>query len=491
MLTDSAELHLLEAIGLITSSTYCYFEGDTGVMDPNSALYQQKQLEVQNQKRLRQQILDDVLRLLCGHVQSILSHPELARHSEQLGACAAHKVSSLSSLAKGHNYKIIAKNPDTAVDAALVFEGAAAAVIAIAHSLCHVAVVRGKCLIFHHRMIMCMGIRSLEAISHSLPVLLAQCNINSNRIVNDSQNSSESSCNSSSEGGSEEILQLLNQGMLEFQQGALILVNSCLGPAFEKCWALCAVLENDAVALVGQSGGDNSLGASGQMKGKEQIEAPHFESERVALQKQSLVFLQHIATQHCDQALYSELNSKYLSAIFDNEILVGLQGGRGRISRGAGIPLRKAAVSTLTGLVKAWLWTHALSPLTSTNIDPSKGISAPPSVPVPPHLSTALWAFIKEKAIVVCLRACTDGTSLDLKDAAAQALLVDIGALLWTLASPSCQQEPLRAYFQEALPALGWPLNASTALQNMLIIPGPLGTFKENFKKFIRSAVIS
>jgi hypothetical protein len=28
-------------------------------------------------------------------------------------------------------------------------------------------------------------------------------------------------------------------------------------------------------------------------------------------------------------------------------------------------------------------------------------------------------------------------------------------------------------------------------LQNMLITPGPLGTFKENFKKFIRSAVVS
>lgn len=480
MLTDSAELHLLEAIGLITSSTYCYIEGDTGVTDMNSAQYQQKQVEVQNQKRQRQQILDDVLRLLCGHVQSILSYPDLARHSEQLGACAAHKVSSLSSLAKGHNYKIRAKNPESSVDTSVVFESAAAAVIAVAHSLGHVAIVRGKCVIFYHRMIMCMGIKALEAISHCLPVLLAQCNINSNRILNDSQNSSESSCNSSSEGGSEEILQLLNQAMLEFQQGALILVNSCIGPALNKCWALRAELESDAVALGSQLGIDN---------GKEHIEAPHFEPERVALQKQSLVFLQHIASQHCDQALYSEVNSQYLSAIFDDELLVGLQGGRGRISRNAGIPLRKAAVGTLTGLVKVWLSTPVPS-TTVNNSDAPKGTPVP-NLTVPPHLSTALWAFIKEKALVVCLRACTDGVSLDLKDAAAQALLVDIGALLWTLASPSCQQDPLRAYFQEVLPALGWPLDASNALQNMLITPGPLGTFKENFKKFIRSAVVS
>jgi hypothetical protein len=52
------------------------------------------------------------------------------------------------------------------------------------------------------------------------------------------------------------------------------------------------------------------------------------------------------------------VNSQYLTAIFDDELLVGLQGGRGRISRGAGVPLRKAAVGTLTGLVKVYLYTY-------------------------------------------------------------------------------------------------------------------------------------
>jgi hypothetical protein len=59
-----------------------------GVTDMNSAQYQQKQVEIQNQKRQRQQILDDVLRLLCGHILSILSYPDLARHSEQLSELA-------------------------------------------------------------------------------------------------------------------------------------------------------------------------------------------------------------------------------------------------------------------------------------------------------------------------------------------------------------------------------------------------------------------
>jgi hypothetical protein len=464
MLTESAELHLLEAIGLITSSTYCYWEGDTGT-DPvlNSEQYQQKQLEMQAQKRHRQQILEEVTRLIIGHIQSILSHPQLVGFADQLGSCVAHKISSVSSLAKGHSYKSRAKNPEVSFDAATVFDRATAAVVAVAHSLGHLSLVRGKCVIFHHRMIMCMGLRSLEALSHSVPVLLAQCSI-----------SRESE---SSEGHCEEVVQLLNQAMLEFQDGALALVDACLGPALNKCWALLAELESDAyVAPV-----EAIVGAvKSNPNGKPHVEAPHFEIERVTLQKLSLVFLQHIATQRCDKALYSERNSQYLSAVFDNEILVGLQGGRGRVSRAGGIPLRKASICILTGLVKAWL-----TCVTVVGDDSNTGAT------VPPHLSSAMWLFLREKALPTALRACTDGTSLDFRDASAQALLVDLGGLLWTLTSPTCQQDQLRVYFVEALPALGWPPAAASALQNMLLTPGPLGTFKENFKKFIRSAMIS
>ena len=498
MLTDSAELHLLEAIGLITSSTYCHWDGDAGdtltltetritdnntqnsssssnsqaqnanPLTPESALkYQQKAAEAQLQKRQRQQALEEVIRLIAGHIHSVLSHSQLARYTEEVGVYVAHKVSSLSSLAKGHSYKSRTKHPDTAFDAALSFDTAAAAAVAVAHSLGHIAVVRGKCVIFHHRMIMCMGLRSLEALGHSVPLLLSHCDGQRAEVKEGGGGAS-----SSGEGGSEEVLQLLNQAMLEFQAGALMLVDTCLSPALKKCWALSSELESNAYVAPSSDVEQNK--GQGQADGKKgQVEAPHFEAERVSLQKQSLVFLQHIATQQCDQALYSERNSLFLTAVFEEEILVGLQGGRGRISRAGGVPLRKAATGALTGLVKAWLSADASS------------------VTVPPHLSAALWSFLKEKALPTALRACTDGTSLDLRDAAAQALLVDIGALLWTLSAPTCKQEQLRGYFDEALPALGWPPNASLALQTMLATPAPLGTFKENFKKFIRSAVIS
>ena len=492
MLTESAELHLLEAIGLITSSTYCYWEGDTKMKkdgtdsSPEAVLdYQNKQVEIQLQKRQRQQTLEEVIRLISGHIHSILSHPQLARYGEELGVCVAHKVSSLSSLAKGHSYKSRAKHPDIAFDAALSFENATAAAVAIAHSLGHISLVRGKCVIFYHRMIMCMGLRSLEALSHSVPLLLAHSD--SKRVDSKEETSISNNC----EGGIEEVLQLLNQAMLEFQGDALLLVDTCLGPALKKCWALSAELESNAYVPPSSDGQNSASSVSGSVSAEEtrkiksHIEAPHFEAERVLVQRQSLVFLQHIATQQCDQALYSERNSMFLTAVFEEEILVGLQGGRGLITRGGGIPLRKAATGALTGLVKAWLTVP--SPTTALESYPN-GVTA---VVVPPHLSSGLWSFLKEKALPTALRACTDGTSLDMRDASAHAFLVDIGALLWTLAAPNCKQEDLRIYFDDALPALGWSPHATLNLQSMLGTPSPLGTFKENFKKFIRSAVIS
>lgn len=484
MLSEGAELHLLEAIGLITSSTYCYWEGgaiDSSDNSPEVLLrYEQKQAEAQLQKRQRQQTLEEVIRLISGYIHSILSHPQLIRYSEELGACVAHKLSSLSSLAKGHSYKSRVKHPDTAFDAADSFEKATAAAIATANSLGHVAVVRGKCVIFYHRMIMCMGLRSLDALGRSIFFLLAHCD------GKKADSKGEVAICYNSEGSSEEILQLLNQAMLEFQGGAFSLVDTCFSSALKKCWALSAELESNAHVPSSPNNIQSAIAQSATgvnideiSISKTQVEAPHFEVERVLLQKQSLVFLQHVATQQCDQAFYSERNSVFLTAVFEEEILVGLQGGRGRISKAGGIPLRKAATGALTGLVKAWLTV----PTSSTASD---GQSA-----VPLHLSSALWSFLKEKALPTALRACTDGISLDLKDAAAQALLVDIGALLWSLSATSCKQGELRAYFDEALPALGWPPNATAALQAMLTPVSPLGTFKENFKKFIRSAVIS
>jgi hypothetical protein len=477
MLSDSSELHLLEAIGLITSSTYCSWDGESPSSSQDSedvikSKIQQKEAEVQLQRRRRQQTLEEVIHLISGHIQSLLTHPQLQRYTDELASLVAHKVSCLSSLAKGHSYKSRLKHPESSFDAALAFDVAAAAVVAAAHSLGHISAVRGKCVIFHHRMVLCMGLRSLEALGHSMPLLLSHCD--SKQLDSFKENSTAVI----SEGSSEEVLQLLNQAMLEFQNGALNLVDACLNPSLKKCWLLSAELESNSYVPVSQqpSSHQQSVGANiNNPDGgtKVNIEAPHFQAERISLQKQSLVFLQHVATQQCDQALYSDRNSQLLPTIFDNEILVGLQGGRGRISKQGGIALRKAATCTLTGLVKAWL--SDSSTLTH---------------PIPSSLSSALWSFLKEKALPTILNSCTDGTSLDLRDATAQAYLVDVGTFLWTLSSPTCQQDQLRVYLSEALPALGWSINAVTVLLNMLATTTPLGTFKENFKKFIRSAVI-
>jgi hypothetical protein len=80
---------------------------------------------------------------------------------------------------------------------------------------------------------------------------------------------------------------------------------------------------------------------------------------------------------------------------------------------------------------------------------------------------------------------------VDLRDAAAQSLLVDVGALLWSLAASAegRGREALHGYLGTLLPAMGWSPHTANTLLQMVAAPAPLGTFKEGFKKFIRSAI--
>jgi len=261
--------------------------------------------------------------------------------------------------------------------------------------------------------------------------------------------------------------------------------------------------------------------------------------------------------QRCDAALYSERNrARYLDAIFSEELLGGLRGGRSQLSMSSSIPLRKAAVVTLTGLAKAWLW-PADDGAGATGM--STGGAGGGTAPLPPlALSEALWAFLREQALPALLGTLA-GTvtfgrqALDLRDAAAQvsgsgseppapppavpqpqllppqALLTDVGGLVWTLAkafpSPALPPpphdginghgggggnggpravSPLLAAVAAAFPAhlgevaagVGWPAPSVLALQQLVTQidfppagqdPVPLGTFKEAFRKFVRA----
>ena len=238
---------------------------------------------------------------------------------------------------------------------------------------------------------------------------------------------------------------------------------------------------------------------------------------------------------------------------------MGLQGGQGRIGVSSGVPVRKAAVGVLTGLVKAWLWPGGLTgvspgpnpgPMGGNNTGGSEGNSRSPtpvlsvsssgvsgsglSIPPPVNLSEALWVFLRDQALGSILSALTDGHSVDVRDAATQSLLVEVGGLIWTLqlalsahaatpplvpascTTPMLHSLSLPVYLGQLLPLIGWPSHAVNTLQqivsainnspsptpninntsisttttsNSTVIP--LGTFKETFRKFVRSAVSS
>ena len=558
-----------------------------------------KQQACLSQQQRRGQVLEEVVRLLCAHVGAVLTLPQvrgtsvggnggsgsggsggsgsgsgsssssgsgsggsdgaLAIEVDRLGSIIAHKLSSLSSVAKGHTYKSRRNLPEGTIDAGKVFQAAASVVAAAAcnPALGRLAVVRSRCVIFLHRMITCMGGPCLEALAVCMPALIANCDVDDGRSCQAYSGEDAGSSGAGFHGtgaGSEEVLQLLNQAMLEFQGQALPLIDGCLGPALEKCWVL-------ARAGVGAAGSEGEGGAV--------AEAAHVEGERQALQKQPLVFLSHVATQLCDAALFSDCNRpRYLELIFNEEILEGLRGGRGNLNMASSVPLRKAAVGTLSGLVKAWFWpggvgggsegvgghnisinnntsSNSSSSSSSGSSSSSNSSSSAVSLPHPPiQLCEALWVFIRDQALPTLLGSLA-GTvtfgrqALNLRDAAVQSLLTDVGGLVWTLVvafslrcrmaggglggagsavggvggvgyhprslSPLLAAVSLPVQLGEIATAVGWPSPAVLALQQVVgqvdgsvggaVVGGgdaatgmqiPLGTFKETFRKFIR-----
>ena len=113
--------------------------------------------------------------------------------------------------------------------------------------------------------------------------------------------------------------------MLEFQASAVGLVDQVLGLALEKCWALALASDAQGSGLglaqgqgLGATAGGGASGVTGVVG-----EAAHVEGERLALQRQTLVFLSHVATQQCDAALFSDRNrGRYLETIFNQVIVI-------------------------------------------------------------------------------------------------------------------------------------------------------------------------
>ena len=74
-----------------------------------------------------------------------------------------------------------------------------------------------------------------------------------------------------------------------------------------------------------------------------------------------------------------------------------------------------------------------------------------------------------------------------MKDAQTLSLIQDIGSLLWTVSNVRGTEEIVLYLQQYATQSMGWSNDITSRVINELNQQGNLGTFKDNFKKIIKS----
>lgn len=249
----------------------------------------------------------------------------------------------------------------------------------------------------------------------------------------------------------EHTVQLLSNLLVDFKGACVTQMDAFYRPMLGKIGALRVQFEQHQRE---GGGGETDLA--------------HVEMERVGLQKHYLIFLQHLVAQGCSACLISETNISLLDEVLQ-QVLVGLQGGDGTHLPGGmegRLILRKTALLIFSGLAVAWM-------------TPSEGLS--------PQLTTALSALLYDRALPMALSMCSDGRTLNVHDAGTQGVVSEVACLLWTL--HALRPADTLGHLQTSLlPTLGWPPACSTALLEMLAAGTPQGTFKENFKRFLRSS---
>jgi Exportin-T len=218
---------------------------------------------------LQQKCLGDVNSILCGQITTMLTHPDMAKHPEEMANLIAHKLSCLSSVAKGYDLR---QRPD----AVSVFEQTAGTVVAAVSNVATVSEVRLKTVVFLHRMVKCLGPRSMELIQVCFGSLLTHADTKD----------------------FEPIAQVLNQAMVEFKSEASPLVDFYFEAVLGKSVQLQASIEDSAG----------------------QLEATHIAAERAAQQRIYFVFLQHISTFGCHSVLISPSHMPMLETILNTAL---------------------------------------------------------------------------------------------------------------------------------------------------------------------------
>ncbi len=424
-LSLDAELHLLEAIGIITS---CNTSGYSNISD------------IEQEKEMQRLLVGEVVNALVSHITSALSHPQLSFYVDSISDIVAGKIASLVSVAKNHSYK-------QHQSCVVFFEQAASAVIQAINVLSSCENVRVKGCAYLHRLISVLGSGSISTVSVGLCGLLEHA-----------------SCKDI-----EDIVGLLNQLLVAFEEKMIPTLEKFIPMVLDKVVQLNYLLEE---SISKYSSGGNLIAGDTYNIGDpvDVVEAPHVENDRCMLQKVYLVFLNHIIIHNCQSILYtSPTVAQYLENIFNN-IMASLQGGLGKISVSNSIILRKNATIIMYHLYSTW------------GVDTVGGDQ---TNIVPPHIKSAYKSFLHDQYIPNALRLCVDNVTLDMKDASTYIFVAEVGALLLTM----YQKNPTEtiSYLQNILPVIGMPVVKCQILFEILMNTGITNVqFKDRFKKLIR-----
>ena len=426
-LSLDAELHLLEAIGIITS---CSTSGYTNNSD------------IEQEKEMQRRLVGEVVNALVSHITAALSHPQLSFYLDSISDIVTGKISALISVAKNHSYK-------QHQSCVVFFEQAATAVIQAITVLSSCENVRIKGCAYLHRLISVLGAGSIPIVSVGLCGLL-----------------DHATCKDI-----EDIVGLLNQLLVAFEEKMAPTLEKFIPLVLDKVVHLNYLLE-ESISKYTSDG--NLIAADTYNIGDpvDVVEAPHIENDRCMLQKVYLVFLNHIIIHNCQSILYtSPTVTQYLDNIFNN-IMASLQGGLGKISASNSIILRKNATIVMYQLYSTWGVDSVL-----TGNDQFKN--------VPPPMKAAYKVFLHEQYIPTALRLCVDNVTLDMKDASTYVFVAEVGTLLLTM----YQKNPTEtiSYLQNILPVIGMPVLKCQILFEMLTNSGITNVqFKDRFKKLIR-----
>lgn len=489
-LRRQSELYLLEAVGIMTSSfdwpgtggsdktksgndgstaesptatmlaTYAQQNGLMGVGSVDATI-------PQSQVHLLSIMLDVLVRQL----DMMAKHPDQVRCGAELADIASHKLASVAALCRGHSYKKCtgsnAQYEQFQDAVGNIFGTSFPVVSSICQSpLVQYKPVRDRGVVYFHRMLQVLGMKILGHVRDSYMCFIT--NADASDI--------------------ETVVQLGNSLMVEFGSNATNFVDEVFAPTLDRIGYLYSdegTAASTAAAMAAQANVDRQ-----NMNGESIVQAPlpSLESTRIMLQRQYLGFLQHIASYNCHAALTSARNMGRLDNVFTS-VIQGLNGGGDGISAQGGIPLRRAAISFLSELMKEWVISEE-SEGQGTTIDIKTASGAPSGKPVlpppPPQVSAALTSLLFETVLPQALTVCTGGTGLDMRgDVQSQGILVDTGVLISVLVGKR-PRDTLEYFRRVLLPGLGWHVNAVTPMLALLDTKVPVGTFKESFKKLIR-----